>query len=133
MILPRQKSPLASILRLRVFIRRPPFRFAEDEVCGFLRLCTISRLSLNTSMAATAKWADLIGHVPLSAILTETDGPFVRIGSRPVVPGDIGLVIAWLAERWGISCDSASGQVADNLNNLMADLHNSPRDHQGLI
>jgi TatD DNase family protein len=80
------------------------------------------RISLNTSMSATAKWAELITYVPRSAILTETDGPFVRIGGRPAVPGDIELVISWLAESWRISPAVASQQVADNFDSLMTDL-----------
>jgi TatD DNase family protein len=80
------------------------------------------RISLNTSMSATAKWAELITYVPRSAILTETDGPFVKIGSRPAVPADVERVISWLAKTWKISLVEASHQVASNLDSIMRDL-----------
>jgi TatD DNase family protein len=83
------------------------------------------RISLNTSMSATAKWAEFITYVPRSAILTETDGPFVKIGSRPAVPADVERVISWLAETWKISLAQASQQVAANLDQLMRDLQNN--------
>jgi len=80
------------------------------------------RVSLNTSMSAAAKWTELVTYIPRSAILTETDGPFVRIGGRPAVPEDVDLVISWLAKSWKISHAAALQQVADNLDSLMADL-----------
>jgi TatD DNase family protein len=80
------------------------------------------RISVNTSMIATAKWAELITHVPRSAILTETDGPFAKIGGRPAIPADVERVISWLAETWKISPGQASHQVAANLDHLMRDL-----------
>lgn len=80
------------------------------------------RISVNTSMISTAKWAELITYVPRSAILTETDGPFVKIGSRPAVPANVERVISWLAETWKISLFQASRQVATNLDHLMRDL-----------
>lgn len=80
------------------------------------------RISINPAMSATAKWADLIAFVPRSAILTETDGPFVKVGGRPAVPADVERVISWLAETWKIAVTQAAQQVADNLGRLMADL-----------
>jgi TatD DNase family protein len=59
---------------------------------------------------------------PEPAILTETDGPFVRIGSRPAVPTDVERVISWLAKVWKISLIQASQQVMANLERLMRDL-----------
>jgi TatD DNase family protein len=84
------------------------------------------RVSLNTAMSATAKWAEFIRYVPRTAILTETDGPFVKIAGRPVVPGDVSIVVSWLAEKWKLSIAEASKQVADNLNRLMTDLQIEP-------
>ena len=76
------------------------------------------RISINPSMAATARWAEMIRFVPRSAILTETDGPFVRISRRPAIPGDIKFVISWLAESWKVSPGAASQQIEDNFVSL---------------
>jgi TatD DNase family protein len=81
------------------------------------------RISVNTSMIATAKWAELIAYVPRSAILTETDGPFAKTGGRPAIPADVERVISWLAETWKISLVQTSHQVAANFDQLMRDLH----------
>ena len=80
------------------------------------------RISVNTSMMTTAKWAELITYVPRSAILTETDGPFAKTCGRPAIPADVERVISWLAETWKISLVQASHQVTANLDRLMRDL-----------
>ena len=84
------------------------------------------RISINTSMAASAKWAEMITFIPRSSILTETDGPFVRIAGRPAVPEDVGRVISWLANSWRVSPTVALQQVADNLHSLTGDLPQKP-------
>jgi TatD DNase family protein len=73
-------------------------------------------------MSSTAKWAELIAFVPRSAVLTETDGPFVKVSGRPAVPADVERVIAWLADTWKVSLAQATQQVADNLDRLVKDL-----------
>lgn len=83
------------------------------------------RVSINPAMIATAKWADLIGFVPRSAILTETDGPFVKVSGRPAVPADVERIISWLADKWRMSPVQAAQQVTDNLNRLTAELESN--------
>jgi TatD DNase family protein len=83
------------------------------------------RISVNTSMSATAKWSEWIAYVPRGAVLTETDGPFVKIGGRPAIPSDVERVVVWLAERWKVSLLEASHQVADNLGQLIIDLQSA--------
>lgn len=89
------------------------------------------RISINTSMAATVKWSEMISFVPRSSILTETDGPFVKISGRPAVPKDVEFVISWLAESWKVSPAVASRQIADNFDHLTGGL---PRNsHTSLV
>lgn len=71
-------------------------------------------ISINTSMAATVKWSELISFVPRAAILTETDGPFVRISGRPAFPKDVEFVISWLADSWRVPLAVASRQISEN-------------------
>ena len=89
-------------------------------------LDTGHRISINTSMAATAKWAEMISFVPRSSILTETDGPFVKTTGRPAVPRDVEFVISWLAEAWKVPPAVASQQIADNFDYLTGDLLRNP-------
>jgi TatD DNase family protein len=84
------------------------------------------RISMNTAMAATVKWSEMIRFVPRSSILTETDGPFVKINGRPAVPMDVDFVISWLAESWKVSPAMASKQIADNYDCLMVKINNGP-------
>jgi TatD DNase family protein len=86
------------------------------------------RISFNTSMPVTAKWGELIRYVPRSAILTETDGPFVKVGSRPAAPGDVKAVISWLSEIWKLSVFDAERQISENFKRLLADLGHASTD-----
>lgn len=80
------------------------------------------RISLNTSMISAVKWTEWLTYIPRSKILTETDGPFVKIGSRPAVPADVERVISWLGRMWNLSQAEALQQVQDNFDSLMATL-----------
>lgn len=77
-------------------------------------------ISLNTAMVTTAKWSDLISHVPKSSILTESDGPFVQLNGGPAYPSDMSIVLRWLARHWRTSIENASKQVSENYNALLA-------------
>lgn len=76
-------------------------------------------LSLNTSMMRTAKWHNFIQLVPHEAILTESDGPFVRLEGRLAVPTDMPLIIQWLAGAWKQKPQEVEEQVAANWHRLM--------------
>lgn len=115
-------------------------RGAEDAVLGMLRKSGVGSVifhwfsgskrqlgklldagnlvSVNTSMAATVKWAEFLTYVPRSAVLTETDGPFVKVGGRPVVPADVSRVISWLSVSWKLSPATVIKQIADNFDRL---------------
>jgi len=71
-------------------------------------------ISLNTAMVATAKWRDLIGYVPRSSVLTESDGPFVRLNGCPAKPSNMIIVLRWLAKQWRTTIEDATRQVAEN-------------------
>ena len=71
-------------------------------------------LSVNTSMIRTAKWRDFIRLVPHEAILTESDGPFAKLDSRPALPTDMPIIIRWLAESWEQQPQEVEEQVARN-------------------
>lgn len=74
--------------------------------------------SINTAMVMTQKGRSLLSFVPRDRILTETDGPYVKIGGRPAKPYDIGVVLSGIADVWGVPAEEAQTQVADNYKHL---------------
>lgn len=77
-------------------------------------------ISINTAMISTSKWNELISYVPQSAVLTETDGPFVKLRGQPAVPSDVERVVEWLAGKWKINAKEADLQVMQNVDRLAA-------------
>jgi TatD DNase family protein len=59
--------------------------------------------SVNPSMLRSRTGTRLLAAVPQDRVLIETDGPYVRLGNRPVRPDDVPNVVASLAERWKLT------------------------------
>ena len=78
--------------------------------------------SINTAMVTTQKGKTLLSLVPRDRILTETDGPYVKIGSRPAMPCDVKNVLCGIADVWGTSSEDVEAQVADNFFRLCRSL-----------
>lgn len=78
--------------------------------------------SINPSMVRNEKSKNLIARIPRGRILTESDGPFINIGARRIVPRDIQIVEAALAEIWAIASSTVRSQVAQNFQQLMKPL-----------
>jgi len=72
------------------------------------------RISINTAMASTAKWDELIKLVPQSAVLTESDGPFVKLDGGPASPSNMDIVLRWLAGHWNTDAETAAKRVSEN-------------------
>lgn len=71
-------------------------------------------ISVNISMVKSAKGQRLIKHMDPRLVLTETDGPFVRVGKAPAVPIDVINAIYYLANVWGCDVDEARARVYVN-------------------
>ncbi len=74
--------------------------------------------SINCSMLDSPKGRSLVNSIPTTRLLTETDGPFIRIGDRPIVPTDVKLTLSDLAETTGTSIQETRSLVAANLQAL---------------
>ncbi len=74
--------------------------------------------SINTAMVTTQTGRSLLSFVPRDRILTETDGPYVKIGRRPAKPCDVRSVLDGIAEVWGASADDVEAQVNENFTQL---------------
>jgi len=78
--------------------------------------------SINPAMARSSKGRRIMAAIPRDRILTETDGPFVTVGSRKAEPSDVAIVEQVLAEIWGVSQLEARGIVAENFRAIIAPL-----------
>lgn len=76
--------------------------------------------SIAAPMLTTTKGRDLVASLPRDRVLTETDGPFTTVDSRPAAPRDIVGTITLLAELWDIPIAEAEGQISANLQVLLA-------------
>ncbi|MFA4996407.1 MAG: Qat anti-phage system TatD family nuclease QatD [Patescibacteria group bacterium] len=54
--------------------------------------------SINPAMVISKTGQQIISSLPLDCILTETDGPFTKIGERNTVPANVQIVIEYLAK-----------------------------------
>jgi TatD DNase family protein len=76
--------------------------------------------SVNPSMLRTEKGRATIAALPRDRVLTESDGPFAKTGTRSVEPSDMSRLVGELGRRWDITRSQAAGIVHDNLANLYA-------------
>jgi TatD DNase family protein len=65
--------------------------------------------SVNPAMVSSAKGRSLIELMPQDRVLTETDGPYVKVGTRAAEPSDVRAVVRHLAQVWS----STEGQVEE--------------------
>lgn len=70
--------------------------------------------SVNTNMVGTKKGSEIVSRLPKDKVLTETDGPYIKIGKRPAEPSDVRIVLSALAASWSVSLDEAESQVRQN-------------------
>lgn len=70
--------------------------------------------SVNPSMVASNSGRKTIGKIPLDRLLTETDGPFVKIRGRITQPWDVEVVETYLSRMWSLELDEVRGQIWKN-------------------
>lgn len=78
--------------------------------------------SVNPAMIRSAAGQKVIRLLPKDRILTETDGPYVRVGERPAIPSDVRLVVDYLAQAWRVSPANAEQQVETNTRTVLQGL-----------
>ena len=69
-------------------------------------------------MLRTAKGRALLTALPAERVLTESDGPYARIGSRHSMPLDMPEIIQALAKAWDATIVDAQRRVYDNMAEL---------------
>jgi len=75
--------------------------------------------SVNPAMIISKKGQNIIAQIPKERVLTETDGPYVKIGNEPARPRDVQVVISFLSSLWKINQPEATQQIYTNFNNIL--------------
>jgi len=83
--------------------------------------------SINPAMIKTKKGQKIIERIPPERILTETDGPYVKIKSRPAEPGDVILVMEYLKDVWNTSLEKVEKKIHQNFNMLIKRIFNKTK------
>lgn len=82
---------------------------ARDMGCWF---------SVGPAMLRSAKGRALVARMPRDRVLTESDGPFVQVSGKSIMPWEVDQCVPELAELWSIEPTNARSLLADNLARL---------------
>jgi TatD DNase family protein len=74
--------------------------------------------SVNQPMLAKPTAAKLLANIPNQRLLTETDGPFTKAGSRPALPSDVRQTTELLATVLGLNTEVTQNLLLTNLAKL---------------
>ncbi|TMI99590.1 MAG: TatD family deoxyribonuclease [Alphaproteobacteria bacterium] len=74
--------------------------------------------SVGPAMLASQKGRALAAKMPRNRILTESDGPFARIGHTSLMPWQAADAAAGFAKLWSVSTTDAEKAIASNFRNL---------------
>ncbi len=76
-------------------------------------------LSINPSMTRSQSGQKIIAKIPMNRILTETDSPYTKVGSRQTIPNDVTIVIDYLAKTRGLSQMIVENEIYSNFRILI--------------
>lgn len=76
-------------------------------------------VSVNPAMLTGARGREIVSRLPRDRILTESDGPYVKVGARDAQPWDVRLVEEHLAEVWGAKPAEVRTQLDCNFKALV--------------
>jgi len=74
--------------------------------------------SVGPAMLAGEKGRALAGSMPRDRVLTETDGPFARVGEQSAYPWDAAIAVSGLAVIWNVPEQEAKRTLRENLRRL---------------
>lgn len=82
---------------------------AVDQGCWF---------SVGPAMLRSEKGRALAAAMPRNRVLPESDGPFVQVDRRPLLPWEAWNVCETLAGLWELPCSEVSQMMIDNLGSM---------------
>lgn len=74
--------------------------------------------SVNSAMLKSRSGQRIIAALPRERVVTETDSPYTKTGSRPSEPRDIPQVLADLAGVWGLTPPEARDLIFATMSEL---------------
>lgn len=77
--------------------------------------------SINAAMLNNERHKSMVQEIPLDRLLTETDGPFTKVGERISNPSDVSLVVEALGRLYKLPAKEVAKSVRDNLRNLVCE------------
>lgn len=78
--------------------------------------------SINPAMSFSKKGRELMRNLPREKCLVESDGPYLKLRGKRMMPWDIDLIIAYLANLWELSVDGVKSRISQNYRTLTNDL-----------
>ena len=96
-------------------------RQAKEQDCWF---------SCGPAMLRSAKGRAIAKEVPRERMLTETDGPFALIGSRPLQPADSWLAVEALSNIWDVDQKDVVSRLRSNLRDLTGRVNPTAEERQ---
>jgi len=75
--------------------------------------------SINPAMVNSKSGKKIIDRIPPERILTETDGPFVKLNNTKVLPKDVSIVENYLAILWSKDKNEVSKVIKNNFYKLI--------------
>lgn len=76
--------------------------------------------SINVEMIRAEKMHPLLRALPANRLLTETDGPFVKVDDRAIRPSDIPATVRLLSELRNVDSIEMGSQITNNLRTLVS-------------
>lgn len=76
--------------------------------------------SINAAMLDNSRHSAMVAAIPIDRLLTETDGPFTKTGSRPSKPADVVVVVEMLSSLHNVPPATIAATVRSNLRSLLA-------------
>jgi TatD DNase family protein len=75
--------------------------------------------SVNPAMLQSSNGCKIIAKIPQDRLLTETDGPFVKIGDKIVTSQDVSLVQKYLCSVWNCTYEDVERKIKENFNRVL--------------
>lgn len=71
--------------------------------------------SVNAAMLRSQNGQRIVSALPRDRVVTETDGPWAKLGGRASEPRDIPAVVAGLARHWNETAEAARDRIHGNM------------------
>ncbi len=76
--------------------------------------------SVNPAMIKSKNGQAIINKIPRDKILTESDGPFIKVNDREIKPSDLGIINEYFSKVWLISEENVQTIISTNFKRLIS-------------